>query len=146
MQDVYVCRVIHSNTLVNFLRPLKMKKDKVLLCPIHEIRGFKTKREAIKKFIMCLLLEKYGSHVDFEIYIAPKNRISLIVNESIYLSECDEDGVLPSKIALYTIDPSQVLAFNVLDDNFTVKNSARVSESEVYTITGWLAVNTDGVK
>jgi hypothetical protein len=123
-----------------------MKKDKVLLCPIHEIRGFKTKREAIKKFIMCLLLEKYGSHVDFEIYIAPKNRISLIVNESIYLSECDEDGVLPSKIALYTIDPSQVLAFNVLDDNFTVKNSARVSESEVYTITGWLAVNTDGVK
>lgn len=123
-----------------------MKKDKVLLCPIHEIRGFKTKREAIKKFIMCLLLEKYGGHVDFEIYIAPKNRISLIVNESTYLSECDEDGVLPSKIALYTIDPSQVLAFNVLDDNFTVKNSARVSESEVYTITGWLAVNTDGAK
>jgi len=123
-----------------------MKKDKVLLYPIHEIRGFKTKREAIKKFIMCLLLEKYGGHVDFEIYIAPKNRISLIVNESTYLSECDEYGVLPSKIALYTIDPSQVLAFNVLDDNFTVKNSARVSESEVYTITGWLAVNTDGAK
>lgn len=146
MQDVYVCRVIYSNSLVSFLRPLKTKKDKVLLCPIHEIRGFKTKREAIKKFIMCLLLEKYGSHIDFEIFIAPKNRISLLVDQSFDLSECDEDGVLPSKIALYTIDPSQVLAFNVLDDNFTVKNSARVSESETYVITGWLAVNTDGVK